>query len=284
MSIAVECIHEARAGCGEGPIWDHRSGILWWVDIAGETIHSHHPASKENRQFDAPCLVSSLALAPESLLIASARGIAQLDTESGELSPLEHPEPGLSGNRLNDIIAGPDGALWVGTMSEGARGPTGALYRLDGAGTSTQMSGTTISNGLGFSPDGTRLYFIDSVPGLLYVREDDEWRVLHRFDETTGKPDGMTVDSNGTLWIAICNRGRVVSMEPSGTITSQFDLPCEIVTSCCFGGHDLSTLYITTGTFSMSEEEKAANPLAGGLFAARMAVPGLPAHEARWPH
>lgn len=281
--ISVDCVSKARAGCGEGPVWDHRDATLWWVDISGERIHAHTPSTGENRTLEAPCLISSLCLTNEGLLIASALGIARLNTTTGELSPLHHPEPDMAGNRLNDMLAGADGSLWAGTMSEGAKGATGALYRYDGDSVHALMSGTTISNGLALTPDGKGLYFIDSVPGVLYCRENDQWQIVRHFDDSTGKPDGLTVDSEGSLWVAICDRGQVLGMDREGNVHSQIDLPCDIVTSCCFGGDDLKTLYITTGTFSMSEAEKAANPLAGGLFAARMTVPGLQSFEAQWP-
>ncbi|SIN76265.1 SMP-30/gluconolactonase/LRE family protein [Vannielia litorea] len=282
---AVDCVWEARAGCGEGPIWDHRTRQLWWVDISGEKIHAFAPHSGEKSSFDAPCLISSIALgAGGGLLIASARGICAFDARTGTLTPLHDPEPGLSGNRLNDMIAGPDGRLWAGTMSEGAKRSSGALYCYDAKGPVHEMTGTTISNGLGWSPDGARLYFIDSVPGVLHVCESGSWRELLVFDDTLGKPDGMTVDAEGVLWVAICDRGKVVGLSPEGKLLETIDIPCQIVTSCAFGGSDLRTLYVTTGTFSMSAEEKAANPLAGGLFAVRMDTPGVEGFEARWPH
>ncbi|WP_323764736.1 SMP-30/gluconolactonase/LRE family protein [Marinovum sp.] len=278
------CVDAAKAGCGEGLLWDAGRGRVWWVDISGEALHGFDPATGASTRQPLPCLIAALALRDDgALLIATARGLGLVAPGTGEIETLHDPEPESPGNRLNDMIAGPDGALWVGTMSEGAQGPTGALYRYDGDGPQVQMRGTTISNGLGWSPDGARLYFIDSVPGVLHVREEGRWRALRRFDETTGKPDGLTVDAEGTLWVAICDRGRVLGLRPDGEIVAQIDLPCEIVTNCCFGGADLRTLYITTGTFSMSEAEKAANPLAGGLFAVDMAVPGMLPHAARWP-
>lgn len=279
----ITCVHEAHAGCGEGPVWDHRSGMLWWVDIAGEAIYAHDPSTQRNQRFQAPYLISSLVLAPDGLLVATAKGIARLNQSTGEITPFADPEPNIAGNRLNDIIAAPDGALWAGTMSEGAKGPTGALYRYGDDGLQTMMTGTTISNGLGWSPDGQTLYFIDSVPGILYARQDGTWRELRRFDTSTGKPDGMCVDSTGMLWIAICDQGAVIGMTPDGIITHRIEMPCQIVTSCAFGGSDLKTLFVTTGTFSMTAEEKAANPLAGGLFAINLETAGLQSFEARWP-
>lgn len=278
------CVDMARAACGEGLLWDPHRACLWWVDIAGESLHHFDPGSGKADRVTLPYLISALALRRDGkLLIATARGLGLVDTAGGDIEILHDPEPGIAGNRLNDMIAGPDGALWAGTMSEGAKGPTGALYRYDSAGVSTMMTGTTISNGLAWSPDGARLYFIDSVPGVMHIREKQAWRVLRRFDETTGKPDGMTVDSDGTLWVAICDRGRVLGLSPEGDVIERIDLPCEIVTNCCFGGDDLKTLFITTGTFSMTEAEKASNPLAGGLFAVEMQVPGQAPYCADWP-
>lgn len=278
------CVDTAKAGCGEGVLWDPLRGCLWWVDISGEALHRYDPENGVARKLDLPWLISALALRRDGrLLIATLHGLGIVDTETGEIEILHDPEPDVAGNRLNDMIAGPDGTLWVGTMSEGAKGPTGALYRYDEAGCRPVITGTTISNGLAWSPDGQKLYFIDSVPGELHLCEGGEWRVLRRFDETTGRADGLTVDAEGRLWVAICDGGQVLGLDPDGEVVARIELPCEIVTNCCFGGADLKTLFITTGTFSMTEAEKTANPLAGGLFAVRMDVPGLLPHLADWP-
>ncbi len=283
MNLPI-CADAAKAGCGEGLLWDHNRGLVWWVDIAKEALHSYDPATKQATRVAMPYLISALALDQNGdLLIATAKGLGRVDPQTGTIAVLHDPEPDIAGNRLNDMLAGPDGALWVGTMSEGAKGPTGALYRYDDGTPATMMTGCTISNGLAFSPDGTRLYFIDSVPGILHVYKDNAWRVLRRFDDSTGKPDGMTVDADGTLWIAICDQGQVIGMTPDGEIIQQIALPCETVTNCTFGGADLKTLFVTTGTFSMSDDEKAANPEAGGLFAIQMEVAGLRPHRAHWP-
>ncbi|WP_421904962.1 SMP-30/gluconolactonase/LRE family protein [Mameliella sp.] len=278
------CVDPARAGCGEGLLWDPDRGLLWWVDISGEALHSYDPGTGQAKRVAMPYLISALALDQDgNLLIATKHGLGRVDPDSGVITTLHDPEPDIPGNRLNDMIAGPDGALWIGTMSEGAKGSTGALYRYADGRPQTMMTGCTISNGLAFSPEGARMYFIDSVPGVMHLYEDGAWRVLRTFDETTGKPDGMTVDSEGTLWIAICDRGQVIGMTPDGEITQRIELPCEIVTNCAFGGADLKTLFVTTGTFSMTEEEKAANPEAGGLFTVVMEAAGLPPYRARWP-
>lgn len=278
------CVDTAKAGCGEGLVWDVRRACLWWVDISGEVLHRFDPSTGQGTRIKMPYLISAVALHHDGrLIIATAEGLGIVDESNGVIKIIMHPERYLSGNRLNDIVAAPDGSLWAGTMSEGAKAATGALYRIGLGGVDKMMENTTISNGMDWSPDGTKLYFIDSVPGVLYVFSDNEWRVLFRFDETVGRPDGLCVDSAGMLWIAICDRGQVIGMTPDGKITEQIELPCEIVTNCAFGGSDLKTLYVTTGTFSMSEAEKLENPLAGGLFAVEMGVAGKAAYFLEWP-
>lgn len=279
-----DCVDAAKAGCGEGLLWDPDENCLWWIDIAGKTLHRFDPDQGATVPRPMPYLVSALARrADGDLLIATARGIGRLNRKTGDIEILHDPEPDIDGNRLNDIAVAPDGRLWAGTMSEGAKGATGALYRYGPDGAQPMMTGTTISNGLDWSPDGNHLYFIDSVPGVLYVLEGGAWRVLKTFDASLGKPDGLTVDSGGTIWIAICDRGRVLGLTPEGELSAEIILPCEIVTNCTFGGLDLKTLYITTGTFSLSESEKSANPQAGGLFALEMEVAGRVPVGALWP-
>lgn len=280
----ANCVDMAKAGCGEGLLWDHTRHCLWWVDISGEKLHRFDPATGTASRIDMPYLISALALRQDGeLLIATARGLGHLNASTGAIDILHDPEPEISGNRLNDMAVDQDGQLWLGTMSEGAKGATGALYRYGPQGISCEKTETTISNGLDWSPDNRRLYFIDSVPGVMYVFDGQDWRVLRQFDETTGRPDGMCVDTAGTLWVAICDQGRILGLSPAGDIIEDIAIPCEIVTNCAFGGAEMKTLFVTTGTFSMSAEEKAANPLAGGLFAIEMEVAGRAQNMARWP-
>lgn len=277
------CVDEAKAGCGEGLLWDAARACIWWVDIAGEALHRFEPETKRTTRVQLPFLISALALHQDGrLVIATAQGLGVVDEVNGDIDIVINPEEKF-GNRLNDIVAAPDGALLAGTMSEGAKGANGALYRISHEGIDTMMSDTTISNGLDWSQDGTKLYFVDSVPGILYVFQNEVWQVLYRFDDTIGKPDGLCVDAAGTIWIALCDRGQVIGMTPDGKIIERIEFPCRIVTNCAFGGVDLKTLFVTTGTFSMNDAEKVANPLAGGLFAVAMDKEGKVPYLLDWP-
>ncbi|SFR52529.1 Sugar lactone lactonase YvrE [Yoonia tamlensis] len=278
------CVDPVNALCGEGLLWDQMRSCLWWVDITAARLHSYTPATGEKTATQLPYLISGLALHETGdLLIATINGLGTVDPASGAITILHDPEPDHPGNRLNDMAASPDGDLWVGSMSEGVKGPTGALYRYDSTGCSTQMTGTTLSNGLDWSPDGKTLYFIDSVPGVLHKFTDGQWSVLARFDAQTGCPDGLCVDQAGTLWIAICDRGQVIGMTPKGDIIETITLPCTIVTNCAFGGADLRTLFVTTGNYALSPAERKANPQAGNLYAIPMETPGRAPFLARWP-
>lgn len=277
------CVDEAKAGCAEGLLWDAARACIWWVDISGKALHRFEPETKRATRVQLPFLISALALHQDGrLIIATAQGLGVVDEVNGDIEIVINPEE-KPGNRLNDIVAAPDGTLLAGTMSEDAKSATGALYRVGRKGIDIMMSNTTISNGIDWSPDGTKLYFVDSVPGILYVFQYEAWQVLYRFDGAIGRPDGLCVDAAGTIWIALCDRGQVIGMTPDGKIIERIEFPCSIVTNCAFGGADLKTLFVTTGTFSMSDAEKVANPLAGGLFAVAMDKEGKVPYLLDWP-
>lgn len=278
------CVDTANAGCGEGALWDAQNGCLWWVDIAGCTLHRFDPNTGRCVKQAMPWLISALALRVDNrLLIATIKGVGLVDEAGGAIDILHDPEPEISGNRLNDMAVDPAGQLWVGSMSEGGKNASGSLYRYGPDSCTRMLSNRTLSNGIDWSPDGQRLYFIDSVPGILFVQENDQWQVLREFNAATGTPDGLAVDADGTLWVALCHGGIILGLSPQGETVNELQLPCDIVTNCTFGGADLRTLFVTTGTFGMSDAEKKANPLAGGLFTIDMDVPGKLPYKARWP-
>ncbi|MEM5503104.1 SMP-30/gluconolactonase/LRE family protein [Ahrensia kielensis] len=283
------CVVDSRTICGEGPVWDHRSGLLWWVDIAGELFNSFDPVTKITSNFNAPCLVSGLCLAPGGFLVASAQGIAHLNPVTKSFKPLHAPEPMQKENRLNDMVVDKYGRLWAGTMSKGAKAPQGALYCYDASGCHVIANGFTVANGSDFSPDNRTFYIIDSKPRHIRTYdvsdagEISNQRIFYTFDENDGLPDGLCIDSVGTLWIAMCGKGAVLGLSPDGKIIARIELAVPKVTSCAFGGADLKTLYMTTGTFGLDDRQLTKAPNSGGLFAVQMASPGRKQIEALWP-
>jgi sugar lactone lactonase YvrE len=286
--MSCRCVLPIAAGLAEGPCWWSERNILLWVDIEASRIGLFDPATGNNDFFHLPAHVG--AVVPTSvgdLLLATAAGLMRMDPRTGVVTLLLDPEVDRPGNRFNDGKCDPWGRFWAGTMSYDFEPMAGSLWRLDGDGRITrQRSQLTISNGLAWSQDRGTLYFIDS-PTLkvmafpltssgeiaaepsICVQIPEDWDAV---------PDGMCIDAEGMLWIALFGGGAVMRWDPiSGQLLERLAVPCRQVTSCCFGGPHLDQLFITTARREMDAAAIAAEPLAGGLFQADVGVKGLPA-------
>jgi sugar lactone lactonase YvrE len=218
------------------------------------------------------------------LLLAAQNGIVHYDVKRGRRLPFAHPEEARPGNRYNDGKCDRRGRLWIGSLDMGAAPNRGSLFRVDPDGTAHRMdSGFTVANGLGFSPDDQRLYFVDSGRRTVYVYDFDLARgqIAHRrpfieLAEGEGIPDGLTVDAQGFVWVAIFDGWTLIRYDPDGRVALRVPLPVPRPTSCCFGDHDLRTLYITSASVRLPEQALADAPLSGALFACAPGMAGLP--------
>jgi sugar lactone lactonase YvrE len=278
-------VEAARAELGEGPRWDAATATLLWVDIPGQCVHRYDPATGHDSKERVPGLVSlALPRSRGGVVIGLPDGLHLLD---GERSPLVAPIDGRhEGTRTNDGACDAAGRLWVGTMALDETSPLGGLYRV-GADLSvtTVLTGTVISNGLGWSPAGDRFYFIDSPTRQVDVFDfDPEAGALEgrrRFvavDVEGAVPDGLAVDAEGAVWVALHGGWGLRRYAPDGELTAVVDLPVARVTSCCFGGDGLRDLYVTTRLEGLSAGEVAAQPLAGALLRLDAGVAGLPTY------
>jgi len=276
---AALILHIPDTRLGEGPVWDHRTRRLWWVDIPNGRLHAFDPARRENQTYDVEQPVGALALREKGgLLLALQSGFAFYDQQSGQLTPLADPEADLPDNRFNDGKCDPAGRFWAGTMDNNEQAASGSLYCLDpdGMRVSRHLSGIRISNGLAWTADGARLYYIDSPTHKVQAFDFDLRNGAIRFDRDVltfdpayGFPDGMCIDADGQLWIAFYGGAKVRRFDPErGRQTWQIDVPTRRPTSCCFGGNNLETLYITTAA-------KQGDPLGGGLFAVKPGLQGV---------
>ena len=286
--MTCRCVLPIAAGLAEGPCWWSERNILLWVDIEASRIGLFDPATGNNDFLHLPAHVG--AVVPTSvgdLLLATAAGLMRMDPSSGVVTLLLDPEVDRPGNRFNDGKCDPWGRFWAGTMAYDFEPLAGSLWRLDGDGRITrQRRQLTISNGLAWSQDRGTLYFIDS-PTLkvmafpltssgeiaaepsICVQIPEDWDAV---------PDGMCIDAEGMLWIALFGGGAVTRWDPiSGQLLERLAVPCRQVTSCCFGGPHLDQLFMTTARREMDAAAIAAEPLAGGLFQADVGVKGLPA-------
>ena len=284
-STEFDVVAEARAELGEGPRWDAASRTLLWVDIPGHRVHRLDPATGRDTAELVPGLVSlALPRSRGGAVIGLPDGLHVLD---GERSPLLAPiDAEHTGTRTNDGACDAAGRLWAGTMALDEASPLGGLYRVDAdLSVTTVLTGTIISNGLGWSPAGDRFYFIDSPTQRVDVFDFDpetgalEGRRRFAAVEVEGAvPDGLAVDAEGGVWVALHGGWGLRRYTPDGELAAVVDLPVARVTSCCFGGADLRDLYVTTRRDGLSAGELAEQPLAGALLRLDPSVAGLPTH------
>lgn len=273
------------AELGEGPSWDEADQRLSWVDIKAGRLHRWWPDTGRTEGIGIGELVAAAApRAGGGLVLALTNDLATADSD-GAIGSRQSIETGVPGNRLNDAKCDPAGRLYVGSMSTTGRTGTAALYRVDkDRRVSTVLSGTSISNGLGWSPDGSRMYFNDTGADSVYAFDYDvedgtasNQRVLYSFAPDEGHPDGLTVDADGYVWVAGYGGGSVRRVSPRGELDGVLRLPVRNVTSCAFGGPGLDELFVTTAADGLSSAERAEQPLAGRVFRYRPGVSGLPA-------
>jgi sugar lactone lactonase YvrE len=272
------------AELGEGPSWDGAEQLLRWVDIKAGRVHRWWCDTGRTEVIEIGELVAAaLPRAAGGLVLALTTDLAAGDSD-GTLGRRQPIEAGVPGNRLNDAKCDPAGRLYVGSMSTTDHTGAAALYRVDQDWqVSTVLTGTTISNGLGWSPDGSRMYFNDTGANSVYAFDYDvqagtasNQRVLYAFAADEGHPDGLTVDADGYVWVASYGGGSVRRVSPGGELDGIVRLPVSNVTSCCFGGPGLDELFITTAFENLSEAQRTEQPLAGRVFRYRPGVVGQP--------
>ena len=283
MTDEVELALDAHAELGEGPSWDPATRRLIWVDITAELVRRFDPASGEDERFEVGQPVGAAVPTTDGrLALAVSDGFAFLDPTTGIVQRIADVEVDLADTMMNDGKCDPAGRLWAGTKDANGSRPLGSLYRLGADRMPERMlTGLTVSNGLGWSPDGATMYFIDSPTQRVDVFQFDldggeiaNRRTLVEIPDAWGLPDGMTVDADGFLWVAFWGGSAVRRFDPTGGVAAVVEFPVSQVTSCAFGGADLSDLYVTTARDSLSENQLAEQPLAGALFRLRPGVRG----------
>jgi sugar lactone lactonase YvrE len=283
----------ARAYLGESPRWDARWSQLLWVDIeAGRLFREEVGADLELRRvrtYEVGLPVGSYAPIEGAAgwILAAGGGFAYLQSD-GTVTLLDQPDGGKN-NRMNDAVCDPQGRFWGGTIAHDLSPGAGTLYRLDRDGTICAMANDlTCSNGIGWTPDGTTMYLVDSTPRVLYTfdfdgrtGDIDNQQVVLQLEGNEGVPDGLIVDDEGCLWIGVYGGWEVRRYTPDLRLLERIRLPVRQVTACCFGGADRRTLFVTTARENFTEADAAAQPLAGAVFAAPTSVRGPPAQPYR---
>jgi D-xylonolactonase len=285
-TMLIECVFKERHRLAEGPLWDAQARRLLWTDIEGQTLHSMRADGSEHREQVMPGGITSISLTDSGHYLCTAeKGFLLLSKTGAVVWRSEMVEASLSGNRFNDAKVGPSGHLWAGTMHRKLSEPSGNLYRLDRKLKWTlQDSDYIVSNGPTFSRDKKYMWQADSVRRIIYrFRVSPRGRlsakeVFIRLELTEGYPDGMTTDAEDCVWVACFSGARIMRFSPAGERLLRVDLPVSNITSCAFGGDDYRSLFITTAKSGLSKEQRAKQPLAGGVFRIDGEFQGLPPH------
>ncbi|MEE2807704.1 MAG: SMP-30/gluconolactonase/LRE family protein [Verrucomicrobiota bacterium] len=277
----MELVGNVSSHLGEGPFWDSVSERLIWVDILGKKILEHDFENEVTMDRDVSGNPGCVVLADDETLVAAIdNGIFSINRSDWSVKILAEADP-IPRLRFNDGKCDEKGRLWVGTMDREESDPVGTLYCCSAEGNlDPAHAEVTVSNGIAWSTNNEELYYIDSPTRCVCAFDFDlssgqikDKRELIKFTEHDGFPDGMTIDSEGRLWIAFWGGSKVLCIDPrSGKIEGKIDFPVSKITSCAFGGNDLSQLFVTSARVEINEEEE---PLAGRVFVVEPGVTGL---------
>lgn len=280
----AELILDAKVFLGEGPLWDDQQNCLWWINIFEGELHRYDPATGDDRTWSLGQQIGTVVKQKSGgLAVALENGFYSFDPDTEQLEPVCDPESDRPGNRFNDGKCDPVGRFWAGTMEKAEENTTGSLYCLEGNGSCRKMlSDIAISNGIVWTSDRSTMYYIDSptrrVDAFDYHPDTGEIsnrRTAFEIPDGLGYPDGMSIDAEDRLWVALWNGWSVVRFDPqNGKLLDRIELPVANVTACAFGGPELNELYITTARKGTSDEELEKQPHAGGLFRVKVDVRG----------
>jgi len=282
---SFDCIWQAEAVLGEAPWWDTETALLYWVDIDGRAVFRLDPATGVRCRFDVDHEVGCIVPRENGGFVTAIDcGLAYLDAGLTKFDIFATPEKGEPKTRFNDGKCDRRGRLWAASTDMEENEPLAALYCLHGSGKLVrETSGVIVGNGLGWSPDNSTMYFTDTGLGIIFAFDydietgkTDNRRVFARVDDTTGYPDGLTVDAEGYVWSAHWQGWRITRYDPDGRIDRTIDLPVPNVTSLVFGGASLDQLYVTSARMGLTDGQIGEAPLSGSLFVVDTGICGLP--------
>ena len=291
-AAAVEPVGDVTAALGEGPYWVPEDDCLLWVDIEGARLHrTYFPAKETVTDSPGPISAAFPAVGGGILIVGGAALTLLFPAERGGqwVARTIADAPARDGIRFNDAAVDPAGRVWAGSMHLTETEPLGELYRLDpGSRLNPVVKNVTVSNGLGWSPDGSRMYYADSPERRVDVFDYDPTtgeasarRAFADLSGVEGVPDGLTVDADGCVWVAMWGGGALRRFTPDGQPDAVLPVPVSQPTSCAFGGSGFADLYITSARVGLTEAELAAQPLAGRLLHVRPGPVGLPSTTAK---
>jgi sugar lactone lactonase YvrE len=292
VTAVVEPVGDVTAALGEGPYWVPEDDCLLWVDIEGARLHrTYFPSGETVTDSPGPVSAAFPAVGGGILIAGGAALTLLFPAERGGqwVARTIADTPARDGIRFNDAGVDPAGRVWAGSMHMTEAEPVGELYRLDAGGRlNPVVKNVTVSNGLGWSPDGSRMYYADSPLRRVDVFDYDPAtgeafarRAFADLSEAEGVPDGLTVDADGCVWVAMWGGSALRRFTAEGQPDAVLPVPVSQPTSCAFGGPGLADLYITSARVGLTDDQLAAQPLAGRLLHVRPGPVGLPSTTAK---
>jgi len=261
---------------GEGPVWDGENNCLYWVDILPGDIHRYTLSDGTLTTFNVGQMIGAIVPRRSGGLVAAMQhGFYFVDFDNKTLQPITDPEVLLPGNRFNDGKCDAAGRFWAGTMPFNESEPAGSLYILStDLSVQLKIKGVTISNGLAWNSDNTVMYYIDTPTRVIVAYDFDlqtasisNQRVAVDVHGEKGYPDGMTIDTDGMLWVAYYGGWQIVQYNPhTGASLQRINFPVANITCCTFGGPSFADMYVTTARKELSEADLQKQPLAGSVF------------------
>lgn len=281
----VSLAYKANAMLGEGAIWNHKLGLLYWIDIEKKELHVYNPRTKQNKTISTTSRIGTVVpINNFEVLVALEDGVYRLNINTEDSSLFYGMKDILADSRLNDGKCDPAGRFWVGSMHlQQLKGKANLYCLSDQENLTKKIEGVTISNGIVWTSDKKTMYYIDT-PTLRILRYDydnmtgaiSNPTVAVQIPKELGFPDGMAIDSEDMVWVGMWNGNAVIRFNPkTGKIITKLPVPAHNVTSCAFGGENLDTLYITTARIDMTQKELEKYPLAGSVFKVTPGVKGV---------
>ena len=278
-----ELAFKYESDVGEGPIWDPDSQELIWIDVTRGLIHQFNPKGGEITTLPIGQHIGAVGLFSRTHYIAAVRdGFAKINCKTGEVEYLHHVlhSPEI---RFNDGKCDPRGRFVAGTMRYEPEIGTAALYSCAPDGIVTEiLSGVGLSNGLCWNETGDTFFYIDTLTRSIARFDYDlgsgklsNKSIFFQFDENDGSPDGMAIDSEESIWVALWGGSKIIKIDRNGSQVAHIEMPVSQPTSLTFGGGDLRTLYVTSARFQLKAEQLAKEPLAGSIFSIQVEIPGL---------
>ena len=270
---------------GEGPLWHPEEKCLYWVDIVAASLNRLDINTRSVKKFKMPSQIGSIGWRAKGGLIAALSDrFASIDTATGATQTIALPLKNPPQDMFNDGKCDRQGRFWAATKDIAEESPVGSLYCLDTEGKAMEMAnGFTVGNGIAWNLDNSRMYICDSPARQIYEYEFDPikgrlggFQIFAQVPESEGFPDGLTVDSEGYIWSCHWDGWQITRYKPTGEIDSVIPMPVPRPTSCCFGGEDLKTLYVTSASVGLSASILEDAPQSGQLFALEIGVKGVP--------